>query len=197
VRVNHFLRKQHLVPFDPFIRAKDYSSIRDATRLAVDGDLSALSKRFGGDIRPHHHSALLYALFQEVSTLFTSRDVAPSSLSAVKKLQEWIRSHLNPEDTVLLSFTRSHIAFHEDRGKPEKNALSTFLLFDSTMTPTRMLQLSCICRAIGVGIAAQSMPAFRFLYDAIHSPLLLSKIFLPTMPSDTRLALMEVLGNPP
>jgi hypothetical protein len=80
------LRKQHLVPFDPFVRFREYSNFRDAIRVAVDGDLSLLSKIMG--TRQTHKVALLYSLFQEVGSLYTAKEISEKTHSAVARLCE-------------------------------------------------------------------------------------------------------------
>ena len=217
------MRKQHLVPFDPFTRVPNYSGIRDAVRIAVDGDMNLISGIISKDIAPIHKAAFLYALFQEVETLYTAKLPPASVYASVSMLRKWIGSssffsiqflpffslfyyyvtddRFGPKESpILRGFTLPVISPDPAAPRPQipadgKPTHETFLTFDNSMTPARMLQLGCVTRAVGLALASQGNASMKFLFDALVNPARLSKVFLPTMASDARLALMEIMGS--
>jgi hypothetical protein len=179
-RVDHFLRKQHLVPFDPFTKIPtNYSDSRDSVRAAVDGELETLSKQLEVANQPINKAALLYALFQEVETLYTAKELSPSTTENVKKLRTWIESTFTQEESpVLRAFTLPALSLSS--GKFDESVdYQAFLSFNKNMTSARMLQLGCVVRAAGIALASQPHNSLNFFYYALTKPTALAKVFCP------------------
>ena len=101
-------------------------------------------------------------------------------------------SHFEAQEAaVLRAFTLPTLRSIDHSSDPSLDPnWAQFFTFDPNMSSTRMLQLGCVVRSVGVALSSRTYPHFKFLFDALTRPTTLAGVFLPTMPSDTRLAMM-------
>jgi len=198
-RVKHFLRKQHLISFDPFTIFHGYEAVRKATRAAVDGatdQLAGARDSFQGDLA-RWGVAQLHALFQEVATLYTTESGVAKNREAIARIGQWLgaESQLPPNLAAFLQgFTKP--AFGLDKTfKGGAFQWSQFLALSPGTDQKQMLQLQCMCRAAGLGFAAKDSKQYRFFFNFVSHPEGNMGLFLPAVASDNQLALMQVLGG--
>ena len=185
VRVQHFMRKQHLIDFDPFASRVMYGPICEALRTAVDGDLGPLQQiESAAALKISNNKAtLLCALFQEVTATFAGSTFKGKVGPPIRALQKELKGNK--------AFVQWQQEVIGSLASPE--AAHAFLEVTPQITQLHMLQLQCIYHAVGLAVSVQDRtPVFM---HAVASPEQLMSLFVPTMPSDGQLALMQVLGG--
>eukprot|EP01094_Clydonella_sp_ATCC50884_P029605 TRINITY_DN9326_c0_g1_i1.p1 TRINITY_DN9326_c0_g1~~TRINITY_DN9326_c0_g1_i1.p1 ORF type:complete len:2486 (-),score=415.42 TRINITY_DN9326_c0_g1_i1:106-7416(-) len=201
-KVEHFLRKRHLLQHDPFRTESGYDPVRRLVQGAVDGRLAPL--KAWAELAPEDEGArardnatLLLALVQEVLVLYTAPASLPSA--GITELAQWLETsavggRLSRE---LVPFyvrvCRNELGAAEGVSGESANAAGFWRVNGDTSSEHVVLLLLAM-HVCATAISSAHHPD-ALLYGLLARPASLARVFLPTMPDDERQALMAVLGG--
>jgi hypothetical protein len=66
VKLKRFMRRRHILNVDPFLTEKSYTSVREAVRNAVEGDVKSLAATTTHKVQARFKKHVLLSIFQEV-----------------------------------------------------------------------------------------------------------------------------------
>eukprot|EP01124_Arcella_intermedia_P034928 TRINITY_DN8767_c0_g1_i1.p1 TRINITY_DN8767_c0_g1~~TRINITY_DN8767_c0_g1_i1.p1 ORF type:complete len:3649 (-),score=794.98 TRINITY_DN8767_c0_g1_i1:25-9951(-) len=183
-KIQQFLRKKHLIEHDPFYLDDGYASLNQLLRSYMDGNYTPLQDYLNlnnTNIHPKTKSLLLLAIFNEVTLTHTTHHQ---------------QSHALPLKQLFTLITNSKFYNQTELTIINHYIFNTFPSKHFTLSPTssqsQVLLLSCITHLISLTFSPLN---HTLLTTLLFNPLSLGKTYIPTMPNDERLALMQVLGG--